>query len=138
MPLDDVLGKARQLVAGGWAEPWSKDADGRMCGIDDEGLADYCLEDALRAAVGVGGRVGPAWVALEDLVAPASAALDRIATAFVERGVEPRMDDLRRVVAAAVLETGLDDWLLAPGRTRRDVVLLLGRAAARARAKGGS
>ena len=50
MLASEVLAKARAHVAGGWHEPLSLDAGGRICTHADEGISRYCLLDALLAA----------------------------------------------------------------------------------------
>lgn len=48
-PVDAItaLEKARQLIAGGWSEPFSLDAEGKLCAPDAEGLTRVCVADAL-------------------------------------------------------------------------------------------
>ena len=51
MPLlSEVLARARKHVAGGWHEPLSLASDGTICDAQAEGIAKYCLHDALIAA----------------------------------------------------------------------------------------
>ena len=47
-PPSEVLTRARAHLAGGWSEPLSLTAAGIICTAEDEGLAKYCVHDALR------------------------------------------------------------------------------------------
>lgn len=48
--LSEVLERARKHVAGGWREPMSTTSAGTICAADDEGIANYCVNDAIEAA----------------------------------------------------------------------------------------
>lgn len=48
--LSEVLERARKHVAGGWREPMSTTSAGIICSSADEGIANYCVSDALEAA----------------------------------------------------------------------------------------
>lgn len=48
--LSEVLDAARRHVAGGWHEPLSLDAGGRICTPNDEGISRFCATDAIHAA----------------------------------------------------------------------------------------
>lgn len=52
MKLHQVLERARAHIAGGWAPNISRDASGGLCGPDDEGIAKFCIIDALLVAAG--------------------------------------------------------------------------------------
>jgi hypothetical protein len=103
----DVLEGARRHIAGGWAEPLSLDSAGHICRHDDEGLARFCVFDALEVAAR--GDVD-AWMA---------------ADAVLEEQLRAR----------GVRDGAVWAWLETPGRKQDEVVQLLGRAAARARAR---
>lgn len=48
--LSEVLERARKHVAGGWREPMSTTANGTICAPTDEGIANFCVNDAIEAA----------------------------------------------------------------------------------------
>lgn len=50
--LSEVLEAARRHVAGGWHEPLSLAADGRICSSADEGITQFCVADAIEVAAG--------------------------------------------------------------------------------------
>lgn len=102
----EVLRRARELVAGGWHEPLSLDSAGRICGPDDEGIAHYCLLDAVRVASRwEAGPLVAAWEQLEQLV------------------------------LAVHRHHSLLQWLADERRTRPEVLQLITQAQARAAAK---
>lgn len=47
-----TLEKVRETVAGGWHEPFSLDAEGRLCTVDDEGITRVCVVDSVKMAAG--------------------------------------------------------------------------------------
>ena len=94
-----VIEKARSLVAGGWHEPMSLDSAGHICAADDEGIARFCVVDAL--AVAAQGDV-PLAMRAEDVVAK----------------------QLR--VAGATQH--LQRWLEEPSRSHAEVLRLMARA----------
>lgn len=105
MLTSEVLEGARRHVEGGWVPTVSRDAQGGMCGPDDEGLTKVCLLDAcLIAAKG-------------DLQA-LHAAMRAMS---------------RRVELLTGLPLG--DWEATKGRNQSDVLLLLQHATNRARAE---
>lgn len=101
----DVLREARAHVGGGWHEPLSLDASGKICGPTDEGLTRFCVFDALQVASRFDGSVH---MAAEDALTEAA-----------------------RVPCALDLAA----WLEADGRTQDEVVQLFGRALARLHAR---
>lgn len=101
------LDAARRLIAGGWSEPYSLDADGRLCDATAEGVASLCLVDALQVACG--GNVAQQLEAEEVLGA---------------------------VLRVQSGESQVARWAAAPGRTQAEVVALLARATSRARVLG--
>lgn len=96
--LADVLERARQLLAGGWAEPFSLDAAGKICTPDDEGVSRFCFDDALLVAAGHDGELA---------------------------------------YAASTVVKYSREWLEEPSRTQQEVLQVVARAAARARAEAG-
>lgn len=50
MKLHHVLERARAHIAGGWVPLISRDASGAMCDHLDEGIAKFCIVDALLVA----------------------------------------------------------------------------------------
>lgn len=50
MKLHHVLARARAHIAGGWVPLVSRDASGAMCAHLDEGIAKFCVLDALLVA----------------------------------------------------------------------------------------
>lgn len=93
-----ILRTARELLAGGWSEPQSTDAQGRPCYANDEGLSSYCLDDALRLAAG-----GSIEAAVE---------------------VEMMLQQHHRLNGGT---DSLTAWLQTPSRTSLDVQRLLAR-----------
>lgn len=103
MRTSDVIAKARELVAGGWSEPMSLTVAGHICTAQDEGIASYCLVDALE-------------VAAQGDVPLAMRAEHEVTTQL-------------RVAGHG---GGLSSWLEANGRELPEVVRLLARAHAHA------
>ena len=143
MPLADVLTKAQRLVAGGaWSEPFTRDVEGRMCGPHAEDVHTYSLSDALAVCASSAEEAGAAWDTLEALVCPANPAFSQMADDFCA-GRLPNLTgaEVKRLAGAACAETeasgmSLTDWLEHPRRSERELLVLLGRAAARSRLKG--
>lgn len=102
----EVLQRARALVAGGWHEPLSLDAQGRICTADDEGISRFCLADALQVAAA--GDVG-AYMRAEDII--------------------------ERQLASSGWTEPVYRWLELPERTHAEVLRLLQRAHAHTTAK---
>lgn len=50
MNLAQALDETRRLIACGWHEPMSLDASGKLCSHEEEGIARFCLDDALLTA----------------------------------------------------------------------------------------
>lgn len=50
MRLSEVLEQARKHVAGGWREPMSTTSSGVICAPTDEGIANFCVADAIELA----------------------------------------------------------------------------------------
>lgn len=50
--LSEVLDRARKHVAGGWHEPTSLTSGGTICAPNDEGIAKFCVTDAIHSAAG--------------------------------------------------------------------------------------
>lgn len=121
--LADVLEKARQLLAGGWSEPFSLDAAGTICLPDDEGIEKFCFDDALLVAAGH------------------DSALAEAAQARIEfKGGFFGLADAERFVAGDFSRGKsrteiLSHWIADPNRTQRDVLQLIASAAARCRAE---
>lgn len=102
----EVLRRARELLAGGWHEPLSLDAQGHICTADDEGLSRLCLADALQVASA--GDVG-AYMRAEDAI--------------------------ERQLASMGWTEPVYRWLELPERTQAEVLRLLQRAHAHTTAK---
>jgi hypothetical protein len=101
----DVLREARAHIGGGWVEPMSTDAAGRLCAPTDEGITNFCVADAVALAAGLDAELSTfATTALLD--------------ALPSPGV-----------------AGLTQWLEVEGRTKTEVAQLFGRAIARLRVK---
>lgn len=109
MTPSEVLHRARALIAGGWHEPLSLDAQGAICGRTDEGITKFCLLDALLTACA------------EDLDA-FFAAEAAVVTQVRHRDPSHRDAPLYR-------------WLEATSRTQADVLFVLAQAAKASRAK---
>lgn len=99
MRTSEVLRRGRELVAGGWHEPMSLDAQGHICAADDEGIARFSVVDAL--AVAAQGDV-PLAMRAED--------------------------ELARQLRVAGVSLHLTRWLEADGRTQAEVLRLFARA----------
>lgn len=108
MKVSEVFETARALIAGGWHEPYSLDAGGKLCAASDEGIARFCVDDALRVAVGY---------RLDDAVTITAAELE-----------------LQQQLRLTGESSSLTTWLSSPTRTSGDVVSLFARAVAHARA----
>lgn len=66
----DVLRSARKLLSGGWSEPLTLDADGRICGLYDEGAKRFCVHDAVYFYAGTFEAHVVAWSALAATLDP--------------------------------------------------------------------
>lgn len=99
MRTSEVLRRGRELVAGGWHEPMSLNAQGHICAADDEGLSRFSVVDAL--AVAAQGDV-PLAMRAED--------------------------ELARQLRVAGVSQHLTRWLEAEGRTQAEVLRLFARA----------
>lgn len=99
MRTSEALTRARELIAGGWNEPFSVDAAGEPCHAEDEGVTRFCVDDALRIACG--GDIERA-VALEQV--------------------------LQRTLRLTGCREGLSTWLQHETRHHAEVLVLLGRA----------
>jgi hypothetical protein len=104
--LSEVLERARKHVAGGWHEPMSTTSSGTICSASDEGIANYCVSDALEAAAG-----GDFGLHLEGELAI---------------GKQLQLSGERR---------SLQTWLEDEKRLHGDVLALFSRAIAHARAE---
>lgn len=98
MKLSLVIEKARQLVADGWHEPMSLDAAGHICACDDEGIARFCVVDALAVAA----SDVPLAMRAEDVIA--------------------------RQLRVSGATQHLQRWLEEPSRSHAEVLRLLARA----------
>lgn len=111
--LSELLDKARGHIDGGWHEPLSLASDGTICDVQCEGIARFCLHDALLTAAA--GDVD-AHLAAEEVLAkqlPADA---------------PEVDAWGHAMTPNV-------WAAMPGRTQAEVIALLNRAAKHALTK---
>ena len=108
MSVAELLSRARALLAGGWHEPLSLDAQGAICGPDDEGVAHFCVADAL--AVAAAGDVA-AHLRAEELL------------------------EQQAQLLPAGAGLSLNAWLAFRGRAQSEVVALFARAQARALAE---
>lgn len=106
MRASEVLRRARAHVAGGWSEPMSLDSRGAICPADDEGIAKYCVDDALRVA----------------------AAGDLDALLAAQQHFEQQLVAVHRC-------SDLSWWLHHPSRTLPEVLTLFTRAHQRALAE---
>ncbi|MFZ5440507.1 MAG: DUF6197 family protein [Myxococcota bacterium] len=104
MKVHEVLDRARELVAHGWHEPFSLDAQGKLCSSDAEGIAKFCMVDALLVA----------------------ARGDVLEESRAEEALTRQLQLLER-------DAALFAWLEAPERTHAEVLKLLARAEAHAR-----
>lgn len=131
--LSEILSEARDHVGGGWSEPLSYRSDGRICCHDDEGISLFCVDDAL--AVAARGDID-AWMSAEDLLVEAlyadDGALWRRGNHHLEAMLRREPDRFRIELRALSLRS-LHEWLEAPSRPVEEVVVLFGRAMARAR-----
>lgn len=48
--LEKPLRDARAMIAGGWSEPHSTNTQGEYCSPYDEGVAKFCVQDAIALA----------------------------------------------------------------------------------------
>lgn len=135
------LKRARSLIERcGWVGPEHEGigalclaSDGRACLETEERVAAFSVNGALRAV-----RCQMGWSALEAVIAPRWAALDR----FLERfALEVLSDDARlreyvRLCKAAAPEKTLEEWLRQPQRTTKDVLRAFVDAIARSKKLG--
>lgn len=136
MTIAGLLLRARELVAGGWSEPHSRDSAGLVCDVTDEGVTTFSVWDALLSSALTQVEFAHAWLRLEELACPSTAALDQVA-ALVLVGL--RAEDAIAIATAAVPEgVGLSTWLEDPKRKLDDVLVLFDQAINRARAQQGA
>jgi hypothetical protein len=103
--LSETLQSARHVIAGGWVEPNSLDADGKLCTFDSEGLTRVCVDDALAIACAGDGALHVA--------------------------AELELQQQLRLTGDT---SALTNWLTVPTRTKDDVLRLFARAQAHAHA----
>lgn len=118
------LRAARRLLEQcGWVgpagEPLCRTAGGSPCSESEEGVAKLSVFGALQLS----GAYPEGWRALEAVVAPAQAELDRfLAGVDLERVDEARVREFHRLCRAAAGEPHLQAWLQVPKRTAEDVL----------------
>jgi hypothetical protein len=114
-----AMKRARELVASGWSEPFSAETSGAWCTRSAEGIARYCVVDALITT----GAYPDGWELLEAVVAPSHAELEHLVATVSAENATPEV--LRRFVQlcrAAALELDLQRWLELPNRRPAEVL----------------
>lgn len=126
-----VLKRARMNVAGGWAEPFCKDRQGRMCFFDSEEVFTFSVAGALAAA----GGSPEAWALIDRLADPLGARAEELTLRYNRTKTD--VDGRVAIEAIAACSTqswrGLDGWLERPDRSLADVVKLFDRAILKAK-----
>lgn len=101
MKTSEVLTRARELLAGGWHEPFSVAADGTLRDRDHEDAVRFCTRDAIALAARVDGAADDA----AEL-------------------------ELNRALRAAGHAWSFCVWVALPDRTHNDVLQLFAKAIA--------
>lgn len=112
--LSDVILRAHEHLRGGWHEPLSLASDGTICDVKCEGIARFCVHDALLTAAGD----VDSFMAAEELLSK-----------------RLRLDPLVPSTNAWGHAMTLNEWVAEPERTHGEVLQLFKRAHAQAEAK---
>jgi hypothetical protein len=130
MSAADALLKARALVAKGWAEPRSLDAEGAtlqpiVWASSIPEVRRWSVEDALFVSSADAADWFLARAALWEIIAPLYAEAERLGAAFLQtRHTGTGLSALTLLRRSGTPES----WLRAPGRTHLDVLRAFDRA----------